>query len=291
MPLLLQTMLRWLIIIVIFIILVSILNFWLTIRPFKFKSTNTPDNYGLSYERVSFQTSDNLTLNGWFIPQNKSKATIIILHGYPFDKGNILSLGVFLHKDYNLFLYDSRYFGESEGTYTTVGWHERKDLEGAINYLKTRKELNHAKLGVIGFSLGAATALMTQSMDIKAYVIDSGFASGEEMLYEVYRIFPGPLKWPFVQLTKVYARFFLNIDVKELAPERAIATIKAPILIIHGDKDWQINVKNAYRLYDAADKETTELWIVKGADHGFAHAKYPKEYEHRVRTFFTNHLK
>ena len=41
----------------------------------------TPSDYGLNFENVSFQTHDGLTLRGWHIP-SQNGAVIITLHGY-----------------------------------------------------------------------------------------------------------------------------------------------------------------------------------------------------------------
>ena len=61
------------------------------IRPFKIISTVTPRDFGLAYENISFQTTDQVVIRGWFIKHpNPQAKTIIILHGYPADKGNLL---------------------------------------------------------------------------------------------------------------------------------------------------------------------------------------------------------
>ena len=77
------------------IALLPLLNLILGIHPPTFKTLDDPARYGLRYEKVSFPTSDGLTLRGWFIPaaadgSTGKKATILVGHGYPFDKANIL---------------------------------------------------------------------------------------------------------------------------------------------------------------------------------------------------------
>lgn len=271
------------------IIFLSVVNFYIAIKPPKMGIKRDPSVLNLKYENISFKTSDGLTLRGWFIPSNYSKAVVIVGHGYPFRKDDVLVFGSFLHKYYNLLFFDFRYFGDSEGTYTTVGWKEQKDLQAAIDYLKSRKDIDSGKIGAIGFSLSAATMLMTKS-DIKAIVADSPYASLDRMIAQSYRIFPGFTKLPFVWINKLLAKIIFGLDATEVSPEKTIKDLKVPVLLIHGDKDSQIPVENSKLLYEASDKNITELWIVPGADHGASHAMYPEKYEKKVLDFFEKNL-
>ena len=108
-----------------------------------------PESFNLKYEDVEFESSDGLKLKGWFIPSNKSGNTIIVMHGYPTNKADVLPFSMFLLKRFNVFLFDFRSFGESEGSYTTAGYKEVNDLDGAIKYLENRKDVKN--IGALGF--------------------------------------------------------------------------------------------------------------------------------------------
>ena len=270
------------------IIFLSLLQFVISIFPPKFKTKVDPSTYRLNYENATFTTSDGVTLKGWFIPNKESDAVIIVGHGYPFDKANILQATHFLAEEYNLLLFDFRYFGESEGGYSTGGAKESKDVLAAIEFLK--KEKGFKKIGAIGFSMGGAAILMSESEDLDAVVIDSTYATGDMILERLYPFFPGVLKLPFVWLTKFYALLFFKINVNEISPLNSIGKFESPILLIHGEKDSQIPVENTRLLYENSDKNRTELWIVPDADHGMAFALYPEEYKSRVIQFFDKHL-
>ncbi len=272
---------KYLIYIAVFIILFSLLNFWLNTHPPKFKSRETPGEYGLDYEKVRFKTKDGLTLAGWLIPGKKNSPTIIVGHGYPFDKGNILPVVTFLHPQYTLFLLDFRSFGESEGSVTTAGAREIEDVNAAIRYLQSRKDVNHT-FGAYGFSLSAATFLMA-AYPFKAVVADSPYASLHDIIGQLYG-YLGPLKYPFVWMTEFYGTFY-GIDARKYA-----ARIRVPTLLIHGSADNQIPAWNSQKVYDVSDKKLAELWIIEGADHGMSYATNPKEYKARVRGFFDEHI-
>jgi len=268
-----------------FIILFSFLIFYLSIKPGKWPMEFSPESFNLEYENVSFKTSDGLKLKGWFIPGEGNK-TIIVMHGYPTNKADVLPFSMFLLKKFNVFLFDFRSFGESQGSYTTAGFREVKDLDAAINYLKDRKDAKN--IGALGFSLGGAVALINKNDDLNAIVVDSTYSNLNNMIESMYRSFYF-LKYPFVYMTKMYSKMFFGVYPKDVSPADGIKDIKKPVFIIHGKKDRQIPVNEAYILHEA--NKDAKLWIVENADHGYTYALNKEEYEKRVLEFFEKHLK
>ncbi|MCK4647919.1 prolyl oligopeptidase family serine peptidase [bacterium] len=269
---------------IIMVITISSYAFYISVCPRRFVSSINPANFGLKCEEINFRTRDGLILKGWFIPKEGKKTTIIVCHGYPFDKGNILPSSLFLRREYNLFLFDFRAMGESEGRYTTAGYHEKKDLLAAIDYLKSR---GIERIGALGFSLGGAVIIMAHSPDIKAIVSDSSYATLDLMIHSLFRHYHF-LRYPFVFTAKLLSRLVLKFNTSSVSPVDTIKEVETPILLIHGEGDSQIPVKNAYLLHGAAPK--SKLWIVPGADHGEAQVLATIEYEKRVLEFFKKNL-
>lgn len=272
--------------IVIIIILFSFFTFYMSIKPGKWPIHFTPESFNLKYENVSFKTSDGLRLKGWFIPSNKSKSTIIVMHGYPTNKADVLPFSRFLLKKHNVLLFDFRSFGESQGSYTTAGYKEVNDLDAAVNYLSNRNDSK--SIGTLGFSLGGSVSLMNNNPGIKAMVVDSAYSNLNNMIESMYRHFYF-LKYPFIYLTRLYSKIFFGVDPKNVSPAANLENIKIPVLIIHGKKDSQISVNEAYILNNA--NKNTELWIADNADHGETYALNKEEYEKRVLGFFEKNLK
>ncbi len=286
------------------IFLLPLFNFLIGIHPPRFKTDDDPKRYGLDYEQVSFQTSDGLTLRGWFIPAPSASlekaaegdgtkapcGTILVGHGYPFDKANILRHALFLHPRFHILLFDFRYFGESDGAYTTAGLLETRDVEAAIEYVKGRGNVNPARIGAMGFSMSASAFLLARHPDVKAIVADSPYASLEGVIARQFFFLPGFTKWPLVALTKLYARLFPGVNICTAAPAEAVRELTSPLLIIHGEVDSQIPLDHSLTIHANANPDTTELWIVPGADHGFAHALEGYRYETRIKQFFEQNL-
>ncbi len=269
-----------------FIVLFSFLVFLISIKPGKWPVYFTPESLNLKYENATFETSDGLKLKGWLIPGNKSNDTIIVMHGYPTNKADVLPFSMFLLEKFNVFLFDFRGFGESGGKYTTAGYKEIKDFDAAADYLKGRRDSKN--IGALGFSLGASVAIMGKNANIKAIVADSPYSNLNNMIEFMYKNFYF-LKRPFVYLTRAYGKIFFSMDPKDISPEKAIKDINIPVLIIHGKKDNQIPVNEAYILRNANKK--TELWILDNAAHGETYALNKEEYEKRVLGFFEKNLK
>ena len=91
-------------------------------------------------------------------------------------------------------------------------------------------------------------------------------------------------------MTKLYARLLLGVTVSDAVPSEAVGELTIPLLLIHGDADSQIPIEHSRQIHAKADPATTDLWIVAGADHGFAHALEGYRYENRVKQFFERNL-
>ena len=267
------------------LILASAWLFYISIRPPKIVSSITPRNLNMSYEQVSFPTVDGLTLRGWFVPSEKKAAkTLILLHGYPADKGNILPALAFLHADFNLLLFDFRYLGESEGSYSTAGAKEVEDLLAAIRFLKTR---GIEEVGVWGFSMGGAVGLMTidKAPEIRAVVSESSYASLREMALQLFRV--PLLNYPMAYLIGFWAKLFLGIDVRDVSPAEKIRNTTVPILITHSSTDAVVPFSQAKALQGALiNNHRAEFWF----NDDFAHGQMGSDYQSRVRNFFQKNL-
>lgn len=278
-------LLKILLAIVAFLLFTSLWGFYISVRPPKIVSTITPKDLGLAYDQVTFATRDGLTLSGWFVPNENAKAkTVILLHGYPADKGDILPVLVFLREKYNLFLFDFRYFGQSQGPYSAAGAKETADLTAAIQYLKTR---GITEVGVWGFSMGGAVALMTapKAPEIKAIVAESSYASLDLMALELYRI--PILKYPFAYLTSFWARIFLGIDLKKVSPAQSAKTLTIPILVVHSKNDEVIPFKNALFIQESLkNNPRAEFWFEENLIHG----QFSEIYQKKIGEFFINNL-
>jgi pimeloyl-ACP methyl ester carboxylesterase len=253
--------------IIIVVPLFALPGFYRILRPTRDITSVTPKDFGVAFEPVSFRTADDILIKGWFVPCSTPLAkTIILLHGYPADKGDLLSTRLFLHKTYNLLFFDFRYLGESSGYFSTVGGHEQRDLRAALDYLHQRG-IN--EVAAWGLSMGAATALMTikNAPEIKALIAESPYARLDWMANNRYRI-PG-LNAVIGQLLRFWGLIFLQTDVATLRPVADAATITIPLLLLFSKDDKLVTFDHAVAMQKAVmSNPHVQMIIYEGKAHG-----------------------
>ncbi len=255
-----------------------------------------PALLGLNYKDISFSSvEDELTLRGWYLPVEDSEQVIIMLHGADGHRAdpsigmlNIAS-GLVEH-GYNVLMFDLRGHGESDGNRMSAGYYEKRDLLGAVDYVKERG-LEH--IGVLGFSTGAVATLMatTENSDIDAVVSDSSFADLKDMMEPE---FSKRTRFPkfFLSPLLFMVRIMYGVDFTAIKPVELVSKIAPrPILFIHGELDDTVPLEHAYRLQQASQNPENQLWVVPDAGHARAYVTCPEEYINKITAFFDGVLR
>lgn len=221
----------------------------------------TPAQFGLQAEDVWLRAPDGSKLHAWFLPaRGAPKATVLHLHGNAANIGNHLPLVAWLPAaGYQVLLLDYRGFGRSQGEPSLDGVVD--DAAAALDHLRGRRDVDAARLVVLGQSMGGATALRLLARDaagVRLAVIDSAFASyrqiAREAMLQSVVLAPGiPLVW-------------LALPGADRDPVTALQKIGVPIIFVHGTRDAVIGHDHSVQLHAAANPPK-ELWTVEGADH------------------------
>ncbi len=260
--------------------------------------TSELDNFvpDVSYdlEPHTFESYDGCRLSAILLrPVTANGKTILVCHGVRHDKRSGVRFVQYLLKaGYTLMLIDFRNHGESGGQITTYGYHEKEDLRCAVRYLRGKGFTG--SIGVLGASMGASVALQAAAGfdDIQALVLDSPFASLEqitlERAVEISKLPKFAVYLP-TQLACLFAKYIENFPVYEVSPVNSTRHLKCPIFLIHGDADKKIGSHHSEQIFEKASVPK-ELWICEGAGHLGTYVKFPKEYETRVLNFFNQHL-
>jgi uncharacterized protein len=202
-----------------------------------------------SPQDIYFKSSDDLTLHGWFFrAQASAKGTILVLHGNAENLStHVNSVLWLIPQGFNIFIFDCRGYGRSEGKPSISGVHQ--DAEAALETVLNMPETKGGKIVVLGQSIGGAIAVYTVAHTvhrnkIAALVIDSAFASyrliAREKLGDVF------LTWPFQ-----YPLSYLVSD--SYSPIRHIKDVyPVPILVLHGTDDPVVPEHHGRMLFEAA---------------------------------------
>jgi len=211
---------------------------------------HTPREVGLAFEDVYFTTADNVRLNGWYVPYPGSRTTLLWFHGNAGNISHRVDGMKLLHDKVkaNVFIIDYRGYGRSEGTVSEKGTYE--DARAALRYLRTRKDLDPKNFAFFGQSLGAAVATeLAASENCLALILEAPFVSIREMARVVFPMLPiGPL---------LRTRYDVAGRIKE---------VKAPILVLQGDRDEVIPVEQGKKVFAAAPSPK-EFYAIRGAAH------------------------
>ena len=249
-----------------------------------------PADLGLAYEDISFSSKDGLTLRGWWLKAVNSKRAIIMVHGANRHRADpevgMLDIArALVSHGYNILTFDLRGHGQSDGKHVSAGYHERKDLYGAIEYAKRQ---GATRIGAIGFSLGAATAIMAAAdcEEIDAVVADSSFADLADIIRSEFSK-RSNIPLLFMPWILYISKKLYSIDLSILKPVDAVKqTTSTPLLVIHGGQDTTIPVKHAHMLAKASNNVGGRLWVVPEAKHVGSYIARPREYLSEVISFF-----
>jgi fermentation-respiration switch protein FrsA (DUF1100 family) len=236
---------------------------------------STPSNDGYSYEEVQFSSADGTVLSGWFIPaKGKALGTVIHFHGNAQNMSAHYSYVSWLPSNgFNLFTFDYRGYGNSEGSPTRTGVYE--DSIAAMNHVKSRTDIDQDKIIVFGQSIGGANALVVMGNNSFAGVVgvatDSAFSTYKSVAGEHIGLFK-PLAYCFIG--------------NKLSPQKYIANISPiPVLIIHGTQDRVASYNHAVKLFKTAN-EPKQLWTIENGGHTAALGPFRTEMAPRLHSRF-----
>ncbi len=221
----------------------------------------TPARYGMKFEDVTFHSKDGTKLHGWFVPAaGDAIATVIHFHGNAQNMSAHFSFVKWLPAEgFNVFCFDYRGYGKSEGRPGRQGIYE--DSVAAIEYVKSRTDVDQARLLVLGQSLGGANAIAAVGENdfdgIRAVVSECTFYSYRSIARDKIGLIPivSLLKWPlsFVLVTNGHS------------PGDAIDRISpTPLMLIHGTADRVVPYHHGLKLKDKAREPKRFVTITDG---------------------------
>ena len=204
---------------------------------------------------LCFQIDDSVKICGILYESSKESPTILFFHGNGEIADDYRDLApVYKQRGINFLVVDYRGYGDSTGTPSF----SNMISDAHIIFQKVREFLSEkgytGNLSLMGRSLGSASAIeiaATHQDQIKSLIIESGFAYTFELLTRL----------------GVPKSLLPNKREEEVSAIPLMKNIKIPTLIIHGENDIIIPVKNGYALYEYAASEKKQLLIIPQAGH------------------------
>lgn len=236
---------------------------------------------------VSFYNWRGELLSGWLSLVTPGAPAIILTHGTPGNRVDMLSRAAFLHQHgYNILLFDFQSYGRSQGAFSTLGMVESEDILAAIAFLHSLPETMNSKIGVLGLSMGATAGVLaaSRSQDIVALVAESCPVDATRVLSDVPDEASREADQELVE--EVY-----GVDITQARPIDDVSKLagRTAVFFINGDADTITPLPGMQALYEAAG-EPKQDWVVPGANHAQAFTVDPADYMERVDAFFDAYL-
>lgn len=230
-----------------------------------------PGHIGLAFENISFETIDGLKLTGWFIPKENSRGVLLFCHGNAGNIGHRLeSIQLFNRLGLEIFIFDYRGYGESEGKPTENGTY--LDAEAAWKYLVNERKIKQDKIVIFGRSLGGGIASwLASGYTPRALILESTFTSLPDIAAARYWFMP--------------IRLLMRIKYNTMD---RISNLNCPILVAHSRDDENIPVIHGQRLYQNASKPKEFLEITGTHNDGFITSG--ALYEDGLNSFIRQHM-
>lgn len=210
---------------------------------------------------------------------------LIFVHGWKSDQTGNIKRAIEISKlGFICLTLDLRGHGESEGNTEEFSREDHlEDIKSAYKYLADTKEVNRAKIGIIGSSYGAYLS-----------AVATNFLEFEWLILRVPALyFNDKFNIPTDKLIKEDKNAFTTFG---LTPEnslalKGVANFPGDILIIESEKDEVIphSVIENY-LGVISDKRRLTYKIIKNARHSLTDEKLDKEYLHLLKNWFLDKM-
>jgi pimeloyl-ACP methyl ester carboxylesterase len=258
---------------------------------------DNPANYGIGYEDVVFEARDSVRLSGWFIPPSKRNAMLVCTHGLFRNRVELLARIVPLVREgYGALLYDSRSHGESDKSVVSLGFNEKNDVLGALQYIQRRYQDTSDKPALIlmGVSMGAAAtvAAAAESRGYAAIILDSPFLSLKDTVIRHSWLFFKMPRYPFPSIFLFWFHQMTGVDPERVDTLHAVRMLEpVPLLVIASEGDQRMGTKGARVLY-AESKAPLKKLELFGEDvpHGAAARIHPEAYTKTLLSFLARAL-
>jgi hypothetical protein len=239
---------------------------------------------GRPYEDVAIRTRDGLDLAAWYVPSQNGAAIV----SYPTRTGKLAHARMLVRHGYGILLVDARGYDGSEGDANAFGWNGTKDISAAVDWVRSRPDVDRDKVGGIGFSVGGESMIQTaaSSPGLRAIVSEGAGARSvrEALLYG----WKGWLALPEAAVQTAAVAILSGTAPPPALTDMTPRIAPRPLFLVfagHGGGGEELNA----RYFDAAG-DPKQIWKIDDAGHVGGLEARPKEYEERVVGFFDKAL-
>lgn len=229
-------------------------------------------------ERTTDQviTSDRIHISFDLYQEPGRDAALILCPGFCQSKETKIfrELASALASKWDVICMDFRGHGRSDGQYT-FSTHEGRDLDAILHWA----EKAYTRIGVLGFSMGAAIAInhISHRGGIQSLIGVSSPSAFEEIEFKFWT--PEAIRTGIQSLEAGAGCRPGSAFLEKERPADNIGKISpVPVCLIHGTNDPIVSHQHSERLYQAAG-EPKRLSLIEGGGHAEAlYRRYPEQF-------------
>ena len=238
---------------------------------------------------ISFASDSGSTIAGWHIPSGTSQGVVVLLHPIRGSRLSMLERARLLHTaGYSIVMIDLQAHGESPGTHITFGYREQYDVRAAVEF--ARQQHPNESVGVVGVSLGGASALLASPLGIDALILESVYPKIRDAVHNRVAAKLGWLSTIPAELLLMQLKPRLGISPARLRPIDHLPNVGCPVYLISGNEDQHTTAKETKEMFSAAQRPK-EIWLVDAAIHEDLYRLAPVEYKSKVLGFLNQHMR
>ena len=215
---------------------------------FPARTLPTPAQAGVpDMDVVTLSTDDGLELKAWFRPPEGSgettRPTVVYFHG---NGGGIAIRGArarpYLDRGFGMLLVEYRGYSENPGSPNEEGLYA--DGRAALAFVQS-EGLSLDRIVLLGESLGSGVAVqLATEFDIGALVLEAPFTSTVDVAAGAYWFLP--------------VRWLLKDRFDSISK---IGRVRAPVLMVHGERDRIVPTRLGRRLFAAANDPKEAVYL------------------------------
>jgi len=250
----------------------------------------------VSVEPVAFAAADGVSLRGWLLPGDPGLPPVVLCHDLGESKASLVGTAIALRQSgFTVLLFDFRGHGESAGSSSTLGLDEKRDVLGALKFLRERDGEQAKRIGLLGVGMGAHAAVLAaaERPEVRVLVLDGLYPDPSFAL--VRDVYSG---WSFAakHLAFVPCLVFNVLNGSSPRAQRAADVIgRLPgrhllLLAPAGDSALAEQMQQMYGTIPDQKDADGNLVVLPATHTGGLYGEQLTRYQERVTAFFLDRL-
>jgi hypothetical protein len=248
-------------------------------------NTQTPRDFGMAFETRHFRGAQDLRIEAWRVTAPASAPVVLMFPGYGASKDTLLQAAREFHAlGCAMWIVDPHGIGGSEGSVTSVGFHEAEDVAAAFR--EARRLDADRPVILYGPSMGAVAILRAVSVgwvQPDALILECPFDRLTTTIGNRYEWLGLP-RFPGSQLVAFWIGAQQGFNGLAHNPVKYARRVTCPTLLLQGEFDESVGRRFVREVARNLGRNS-RFELIPGASHAFLVTRAEKAWRGSVRSF------